>query len=118
MSKRIQMRKQRFVAIQKIMSEKKPPAECVPSWDAQSLSKGGSLGRGAGPPGRGAPPPPPRPPERARHLAEVRYKARDPRAHSKGATLESSLEDHPAPSLHSLHPTKVIHKDNLITRRR
>lgn len=117
MSKRIQMRKQRFVAIQKIMSEKKMPAECAPPWDAHSLSKAGSLSRGAPPPPRhslgGAPPPPPRhhgslhSVDRCRHLQEVRYKARDPKAHSKGATLESSLEDNPAPSLHTLHPTKV-----------
>ncbi|XP_022834482.1 gamma-aminobutyric acid receptor subunit beta-like isoform X3 [Spodoptera litura] len=121
MSKRIQMRKQRFVAIQKIMSEKKMPAECAPPWDAHSLSKAGSLSRGAPPPPRhslgGAPPPPPRQHgslhgsvdrsgDRCRHLQEVRYKARDPKAHSKGATLESSLEDNPAPSLHTLHPTK------------
>ncbi|CAH0696131.1 unnamed protein product [Spodoptera exigua] len=123
MSKRIQMRKQRFVAIQKIMSEKKMPAECAAPWDAHSLSKAGSLSRGAPPPPRhslggapplgAAPPPPPRhhgslhgSVDRCRHLQEVRYKVRDPKAHSKGATLESSLEDNPAPSLHTLHPTK------------
>lgn len=120
MSKRIQMRKQRFVAIQKIMSEKKMPAECAPPapWDAHSLSKGGSLGRGAPPPPRhslsstGAPPPPPRHHHPSmdrcgRHLQEVRYKVRDPKAHSKGGTLESSIEDPPAPPLHALQPTKV-----------
>ncbi|KAJ8709915.1 hypothetical protein PYW07_009281 [Mythimna separata] len=117
MSKRIQMRKQRFVAIQKIMSEKKMPAEMAPGavWDAHSLSKGGSLGRGAPPPPRhslgGAPPPPPRHHHPSldrcgRHMQEVRYKVRDPKAHSKGGTLESSIEDVPAPPLHQLQPTK------------
>lgn len=42
-----------------------------------------------------------------RHLQEVRYKVRDPKAHSKGGTLESSIEDPPAPPLHALQPTKV-----------
>ncbi|CAH0596820.1 unnamed protein product [Chrysodeixis includens] len=113
MSKRIQMRKQRFVAIQKIMSEKKLP-ECPPPWEGHhSLSKGGSLGRGGGGSGgrhsshgshgsHGGPPPPP--PRHARPVQEVRYKVRDPARHSKGATLESCLEDTPAAQLHPLHP--------------
>ncbi|CAB3244795.1 unnamed protein product [Arctia plantaginis] len=107
MSKRIQMRKQRFVAIQKIMSEKKLPTECGVAWEAHTLGgrQGGSLGRGGAPPGRSCSGrPPPRPQQ------EVRYKARDPKAHSKGATLESTLEENPGPPLHALHGGKDIGK--------
>lgn len=52
MAKRIQMRKQRFVAIQKIASEQKkmPPVDCPPVGDPHTLSKMGTLGRC--PPGR------------------------------------------------------------------
>lgn len=50
MAKRIQMRKQRFVAIQKIASEKKLPVDCPPVGDPHTLSKMGTLGRC--PPGR------------------------------------------------------------------
>lgn len=50
MAKRIQMRKQRFVAIQKIASEKKVPVDCPPLGDSHTLSKMGTLSRC--PPGR------------------------------------------------------------------
>lgn len=50
MAKRIQMRKQRFVAIQKIASEKKMPVDCPPVGDPHTLSKMGTLSRC--PPGR------------------------------------------------------------------
>ncbi|XP_069364791.1 gamma-aminobutyric acid receptor subunit beta isoform X3 [Maniola hyperantus] len=51
MAKRIQMRKQRFVAIQKIASEKKMPMDCPPVNDTHcTLSKMSTLGRC--PPGR------------------------------------------------------------------
>lgn len=50
MAKRIQMRKQRFVAIQKIASEKKLPVDCPSIGDPHTLSKLGTLGRC--PPGR------------------------------------------------------------------
>ncbi|XP_075985498.1 gamma-aminobutyric acid receptor subunit beta-like isoform X4 [Anticarsia gemmatalis] len=97
MSKRIQMRKQRFVAIQKIMSEKKLPAECGGAWEAHALGgrQGGSLGRAAPAPGR---------------HSEVRYKVRDPKAHSKGGTLESTIEENPVPPLSALAGGKDIGK--------
>lgn len=50
MAKRIQMRKQRFVAIQKIASEKKLPGDCPQAGDPHTLSKMSTLGRC--PPGR------------------------------------------------------------------
>ncbi|GBP93531.1 Gamma-aminobutyric acid receptor subunit beta [Eumeta japonica] len=62
---RIQMRKQRFVAIQKIASEKKIPVECPPVGDPH-LPKMGTLSRC--PPGR---------------PSEVRFKVHDPKAHQK-----------------------------------
>ncbi|KOB75060.1 GABA-gated chloride channel isoform a3 [Operophtera brumata] len=78
MAKRIQMRKQRFVAIQKIASEKKMPVDCPP---------------------------------------EVRFKVHDPKAHSKGGTLENTInggrggaEEENAGAGHILHPTKDISK--------
>lgn len=49
MAKRIQMRKQRFMAIQKIASEKKMPVDCPPV-DPHTLSKMNTLSRC--PPGR------------------------------------------------------------------
>lgn len=49
MAKRIQMRKQRFLAIQKIAAEKKMQAEGPPPGDHGS--KGGTMSR-QGPPGR------------------------------------------------------------------
>ncbi|XP_049886240.1 gamma-aminobutyric acid receptor subunit beta-like isoform X5 [Pectinophora gossypiella] len=102
MAKRIQMRKQRFVAIQKIASEKKlPPVDCPPVGDPHTLSKMGTLGRC--PPGR---------------PSEVRFKVHDPKAHSKGGTLENTInggrsgteEENPGPPPHILHPGKDISK--------
>lgn len=101
MSKRIQMRKQRFMTIQKIMSEKKFPVDCPPPWDPHTLSKMSSLNRC--PPGRSS---------------EVRYKVRDPKAHSKGGTLENTInrsrsgieEESLGPTIHPLHPGKDIGK--------
>ncbi|VVC99806.1 unnamed protein product [Leptidea sinapis] len=78
MAKRIQMRKQRFMTIQKIASEKKLPPECPP---------------------------------------EVRFKVHDPKAHSKGAILENTLnggrnaeEEPPVPPPQLLQPGKDISK--------
>lgn len=51
MSKRIQMRKQRFVALQKILAEKNVRPE-PPPWDAHSLSKMSTMSGGRCPPGR------------------------------------------------------------------
>nr|ASY91961.1 GABA receptor sununit RDL1 ad [Chilo suppressalis] len=101
MAKRIQMRKQRFVAIQKIASEKKMPVDCPPVGDPHTLSKMGTIGRC--PPGR---------------PSEVRFKVHDPKAHSKGGTLENTInggrggaeEENPGPPPHILHPGKDISK--------
>ncbi|CAH0703358.1 unnamed protein product [Spodoptera exigua] len=101
MAKRIQMRKQRFVAIQKIASEKKIPVDCPPVGDPHTLSKMGTLSRC--PPGR---------------PSEVRFKVHDPKAHSKGGTLENTInggrsgaeEENPGPPPHILHPGKDISK--------
>ncbi|CAG9558749.1 unnamed protein product [Danaus chrysippus] len=101
MAKRIQMRKQRFVAIQKIASEKKLPVDCPSIGDPHTLSKLGTLGRC--PPGR---------------PSEVRFKVHDPKVHSKGGTLENTIngggrgveEDNPGPHSHILHPGKDISK--------
>ncbi|CAH2034718.1 unnamed protein product, partial [Iphiclides podalirius] len=100
MAKRIQMRKQRFVAIQKIASEKKIPVDCPPVGDSHTLSKMNTVGRC--PPGR---------------PSEVRFKVHDPKAHSKGGTLENTInggraneEDNPGPPPHILHPGKDISK--------
>ncbi|XP_053623571.1 gamma-aminobutyric acid receptor subunit beta-like isoform X4 [Plodia interpunctella] len=105
MAKRIQMRKQRFVAIQKIASEKKMPVECPPVGDPHTLSKMGTLGRC--PPGRPSV-----------SCSEVRFKVHDPKAHSKGGTLENTInggrsgaeEENPGPPPHILHPGKDISK--------
>ncbi|CAG4955593.1 unnamed protein product [Colias eurytheme] len=73
MAKRIQMRKQRFMTIQKIASEKKMPVDCPPV-DAHTLSKMNTIGRC--PPGR---------------PSEVRFKVHDPKVHSKGGILENTI---------------------------
>ncbi|XP_045541939.1 gamma-aminobutyric acid receptor subunit beta [Papilio machaon] len=100
MAKRIQMRKQRFVAIQKIASEKKLPVDCPPVGDSHTLSKIGTMSRC----------PTARP-------SEVRFKVHDPKVHSKGGTLENTInggrtneEDNPGPPPHILHPGKDISK--------
>ncbi|XP_028029480.1 gamma-aminobutyric acid receptor subunit beta-like isoform X3 [Bombyx mandarina] len=108
MSKRIQMRKQRFITIQKIMAEKKMPTECPPPWDPHTLAKMSSLNRY--PPGSRA--------SVSRSSQEVRYKVRDPKAHSKGGTLENTISrsrmniegDAAGPVMHPLHPGKDIGK--------
>lgn len=49
-------------------------------------------------------------------LQEVRFKVHDPKAHSKGGTLENTInggrsgaeEENPGPPPHILHPGKVI----------
>ncbi|CAH4038478.1 unnamed protein product [Pieris brassicae] len=97
MAKRIQMRKQRFMTIQKIASEKKMPVDCPP--DTHTLSKMNTIGRCN--PGR---------------PSEVRFKVHDPKVHSKGGILENTInggrnteeENPPAPQL--LPPGKDISK--------
>lgn len=52
---------------------------------------------------------------------EVRFKVHDPKAHSKGGTLENTInggrgagdEDNPGPPPHILHPGKVILNKNI-----
>ncbi|XP_050683653.1 gamma-aminobutyric acid receptor subunit beta isoform X1 [Leptidea sinapis] len=99
MAKRIQMRKQRFMTIQKIASEKKLPPECPPV-DTHTLTKMNTLGRCQ----LGRP-------------SEVRFKVHDPKAHSKGAILENTLnggrnaeEEPPVPPPQLLQPGKDISK--------
>ncbi|XP_013179062.1 PREDICTED: gamma-aminobutyric acid receptor subunit beta-like [Papilio xuthus] len=117
MAKRIQMRKQRFTAVQKMAAEKKMA--------------------GDGPPGPSEPLPPPRtttltrplPPSRSSsynpHTQEVRFKVHDPKAYSKGGTLENTIngargpapvppppqpEEEPVPPPHLVHASKGINK--------
>ncbi|XP_059469361.1 gamma-aminobutyric acid receptor subunit beta isoform X1 [Neocloeon triangulifer] len=93
MAKRIQMRKNRFMAIQKIAESKKVNMDAPP-----------------GPPGD------------APKQTEVRFKVHDPKAHSKGGTLENTVNGRadeegggggggpPPPPTHLLHPGKDINK--------
>ncbi|CAH2034736.1 unnamed protein product, partial [Iphiclides podalirius] len=117
MAKRIQMRKQRFTAVQKMAAEKKMQLD--------------------GPPGTSEPLPPPRtstltrplPPSRSSsynpHTQEVRFKVHDPKAYSKGGTLENTIngarasaaappppqpEEEPVPPPHLIHASKGINK--------
>ncbi|CAF4750532.1 unnamed protein product [Pieris macdunnoughi] len=98
MAKRIQMRKQRFMTIQKIASEKKMPVDCPPV-ETHTLSKMNTIGRcNSGRP------------------SEVRFKVHDPKVHSKGGILENTInggrnteeENPPVPQL--LPPCKDISK--------
>ncbi|XP_046997745.1 gamma-aminobutyric acid receptor subunit beta isoform X2 [Schistocerca americana] len=94
MAKRIQMRKNRFLAIQKMAEQKKAGLEAPHA-------------------------PPPGPPPEGDHApkqTEVRFKVHDPKAHSKGGTLENTVNGRadeeaggPAPQ-HLIHPTKDINK--------
>ncbi|XP_066994948.1 gamma-aminobutyric acid receptor subunit beta [Anabrus simplex] len=89
MAKRIQMRKNRFLAIQKIAEQKKAGLDA-------------------------AHPPPPGPPEgdHAPKQTEVRFKVQDPKAHSKGGTLENTVNGRPdeEAAQHLIHPGKDINK--------
>ncbi|XP_049696305.1 gamma-aminobutyric acid receptor subunit beta isoform X2 [Helicoverpa armigera] len=109
MAKRIQMRKQRFTAVQKMAAEKKMQID--------------------GPPGSAEPVPPPRtstlsrPPPPSR-LSEVRFKVHDPKAYSKGGTLENTIngargpapgpappaDEEAGPPPHLVHASKGINK--------
>ncbi|XP_015840083.1 GABA receptor isoform X1 [Tribolium castaneum] len=101
MAKRIQMRKNRFLAIQKIAEQKKLNVDGGPDSDhapKQTVSR--PIGH------------------------EVRFKVHDPKAHSKGGTLESTVnggrgggggggpdEEAAAPiPQHIIHPNKDINK--------
>ncbi|XP_075228583.1 resistant to dieldrin [Lycorma delicatula] len=95
MAKRIQMRKNRFLAIQKIAAEQKQKA----GLEAH--------------PGH---PPVPGDADHAPKQTEVRFKVHDPKAHFKGGTLENTINGRadeeaaaPAPQ-HLIHPGKDINK--------
>ncbi|XP_039287207.1 gamma-aminobutyric acid receptor subunit beta isoform X13 [Nilaparvata lugens] len=92
MAKRIQMRKNRFMAIQKIAEQKQKEAAHPP-----------------GHPGHGDP-------QDHAPKQTVRFKVHDPKAHFKGGTLENTINgradeevQHPAPQ-HLIHPGKDINK--------
>nr|AGK30293.1 RDL protein [Nilaparvata lugens] len=92
MAKRIQMRKNRFMAIQKIAEQKQKEAAHPP-----------------GHPGHGDP-------QDHAPKQTVRFKVHDPKAHFKGGTLENTINgradeevQHPAPR-HLIHPGKDINK--------
>ncbi|XP_021919066.1 gamma-aminobutyric acid receptor subunit beta isoform X1 [Zootermopsis nevadensis] len=115
MAKRIQMRKNRFLAIQKIAEQKKAGLEAA-------------HGPPPGPPGEGDHAPKqtvsvasqncssiPRGHDAQPH-GEVRFKVHDPKVHSKGGTLENTINGRtdeeaaaPAPQ-HLIHPGKDINK--------
>ncbi|XP_068893813.1 gamma-aminobutyric acid receptor subunit beta isoform X2 [Tenebrio molitor] len=100
MAKRIQMRKNRFLAIQKIAEQKKLNVDGGP--DSDHAPKQTVSSRPIG--------------------HEVRFKVHDPKAHSKGGTLESTVnggrgggggpdEEAAAPiPQHIIHPNKDINK--------
>lgn len=159
MAKRIQMRKQRFMAIQKIAEQKKLQAE-----GNQSTPGPGSVSGGVGRPdvregsehshahGHGHSHGHPHAPKQQMGnrpsaipnmqqnvgsrgcslvgplFQEVRFKVHDPKAHSKGGTLENTINggragqggqpppppeppsDAEAPPTHLIHPGKVIYQ--------
>ncbi|XP_067644275.1 gamma-aminobutyric acid receptor subunit beta isoform X12 [Eurosta solidaginis] len=83
MAKRIQMRKQRFMAIQKIAEQKKQQLDGVqqppnPNPNAGDHGHGHGHGHSHGHP-------------HAPKQTEVRFKVHDPKAHSKGGTLENTV---------------------------
>ncbi|XP_072930635.1 gamma-aminobutyric acid receptor subunit beta-like [Epargyreus clarus] len=87
MAKRIQMRKQRFTAVQKMAAEKKvdgPPApvEPLPPPRTSTLTR---------------PAPPSRSSSYNPHTQEVRFKVHDPKVYSKGGTLENTINGSRAP---------------------
>nr|BAW87780.1 GABA-gated chloride channel [Periplaneta americana] len=92
MAKRIQMRKNRFLAIQKIAEQKKAGLDAAHA-------------------------PPPGPPGEGDHAPKqtVRFKVHDPKAHSKGGTLENTIngradEEAAQAPQHLIHPGKDINK--------
>ncbi|XP_069686227.1 gamma-aminobutyric acid receptor subunit beta isoform X9 [Periplaneta americana] len=93
MAKRIQMRKNRFLAIQKIAEQKKAGLDAAHAPPP-------------GPPGEG---------DHAPKQTEVRFKVHDPKAHSKGGTLENTIngradEEAAQAPQHLIHPGKDINK--------
>ncbi|XP_048488322.1 gamma-aminobutyric acid receptor subunit beta-like isoform X1 [Plutella xylostella] len=99
MAKRIQMRKQRYTAVQKMAAEKKMADGPAPGPAIEPIPppRGGTLSRSHTP---GHPPHPPHPlhhshphghPHPPSRSSEVRYKVHDPKAYSKGGTLENTI---------------------------
>ncbi|XP_073974609.1 resistant to dieldrin isoform X7 [Rhodnius prolixus] len=89
MAKRIQMRKNRFLAIQKLAEQKSKSLDAHPGpGDADHAPK----------------------------QTEVRFKVHDPKAHFKGGTLENTIngradeEAGPPAAQHLIHPTKDYNK--------
>ncbi|EDV95687.1 GH15640 [Drosophila grimshawi] len=96
MAKRIQMRKQRFMAIQKIAEQKKQQLDGV----QQQANPNPNVGGGPGPEhghGHGhhahshGHPHAPKQTVMGPLFQEVRFKVHDPKAHSKGGTLENTV---------------------------
>ncbi|KAK7793360.1 hypothetical protein R5R35_008510 [Gryllus longicercus] len=106
MAKRIQMRKNRFLALQKIAEQKKaalepPPPPAGPPEGDHAPKQTVSVGR------HNAPAP-------AARAPQVRFKVHDPKAHSKGGTLENTInaraDEEAAAPQHVIHPPKDLNK--------
>ncbi|XP_045784770.1 gamma-aminobutyric acid receptor subunit beta-like [Maniola jurtina] len=107
MAKRIQMRKQRFTAVQKMAAEKKMQIDGVP---------GPSVPEPLPPPRTSTltrPAPPSRSSSYNPHTQEVRFKVHDQKVYSKGGPLDNSINGRGGPSasmqslphsIHSAHP--------------
>ncbi|XP_073974603.1 resistant to dieldrin isoform X1 [Rhodnius prolixus] len=119
MAKRIQMRKNRFLAIQKLAEQKSKSLDAHPGpGDADHAPKQtrdpsiicGSYAATL--------PAKPVHPERRQQMqqTEVRFKVHDPKAHFKGGTLENTIngradeEAGPPAAQHLIHPTKDYNK--------
>uniref|UniRef100_A0A1I8QEJ2 Gamma-aminobutyric acid receptor subunit beta n=1 Tax=Stomoxys calcitrans TaxID=35570 RepID=A0A1I8QEJ2_STOCA len=87
MAKRIQMRKQRFMTIQKMAEQKKQQqldgVQPPPNPNPNTVVDHGGHGHGHGHHSHGHPHVP--------KQTEVRFKVHDPKAHSKGGTLENTV---------------------------
>ncbi|XP_042862850.1 gamma-aminobutyric acid receptor subunit beta-like isoform X4 [Penaeus japonicus] len=103
MGKRIQMRKNRILAIQKLAEERKTAAHdhSHMSQDHAEHPQKQTVSTTSRTPHRG-------------HGGEVRYKLHDPKAHSKGGTLENTIngraDEEAHPPIANLLPHKDINK--------
>ncbi|XP_065213924.1 gamma-aminobutyric acid receptor subunit beta isoform X3 [Planococcus citri] len=108
MAKRLQMRKSRIMAMQKLAQEKKSTLE------GHAHPRGSHAHAHAH--GHSTLPGPPVDPDHMPKQTEVRYKVHDPKAHFKGGTLENTIngrtdEEAITPVLtHPLHPGKDLSK--------